>query len=37
MVAEDVDLDGNLDLLMSGNDFGMEPLPAGTMPLWASI
>jgi hypothetical protein len=25
MVAEDVDLDGNLDLLMSGNDFGMEP------------
>ena len=25
MVAEDIDLDGNLDLIMAGNDFGMEP------------
>jgi hypothetical protein len=25
MVAKDVDQDGNLDLLMVGNDFGMEP------------
>jgi hypothetical protein len=25
MVAQDVDLDGNLDLIMAGNDFGMEP------------
>ncbi|MFD0766305.1 VCBS repeat-containing protein [Mucilaginibacter lutimaris] len=25
MVAKDVDLDGSLDLLMAGNDFGMEP------------
>lgn len=26
MVSEDVDGDGNLDLLMVGNDYGMEPL-----------
>jgi len=25
MIAEDVDHDGNLDLIMVGNDFGMEP------------
>jgi hypothetical protein len=25
MVAKDVDQDGNLDLMMVGNDFGMEP------------
>lgn len=25
MVARDIDLDGNLDLVMAGNDFGMEP------------
>ncbi|WP_454804708.1 VCBS repeat-containing protein [Mucilaginibacter phyllosphaerae] len=25
MVAKDIDLDGNLDLVMAGNDFGMEP------------
>lgn len=25
MVAEDVDNDGNLDVVMAGNDFGMEP------------
>jgi hypothetical protein len=25
MVAQDIDLDGNLDLIMAGNDFGMEP------------
>lgn len=25
MVARDVDQDGNLDLVMTGNDFGMEP------------
>ncbi|OOQ57325.1 VCBS repeat-containing protein [Mucilaginibacter pedocola] len=25
MVAEDIDMDGNLDLVMTGNDFGMEP------------
>ena len=26
MVADDVDNDGNLDLLLTGNDYGMEPL-----------
>jgi hypothetical protein len=25
MIAKDIDLDGNLDLLMAGNDYGMEP------------
>jgi hypothetical protein len=25
MIAEDIDLDGNLDMIMTGNDFGMEP------------
>lgn len=25
MLAEDVDRDGNLDVLLTGNDYGMEP------------
>jgi hypothetical protein len=25
MVSQDVDSDGNLDLLLVGNDYGMEP------------